>query len=618
MGQFLKLQFRAGINRENTAFANEGGWRDCDKIRFKQGYPESIGGWSRLSGATFLGVARNLFPWRTLSGTYYLGVGTHLKYYINAGGPYHDITPLRETTSAGDVTFQATNGSSTLRVDDLDHGAGINDFVTFSGAVSLGGNVTADELNKEFQITAIVDEDAYEVELAVTANASDTGNGGGAVVGEYQIITGKKDALVGTGWGAGVWGGGGWGTAEQSGSILANLRTWSHDNFGEDLVINPYGEGVYYWDATSGLSARAVALSDLAGAEDAPTVANRVLVSDQDRHLIVFGCDPATDPGNIDPLLVRWSDQENAADWQVLSTNTAGFQRLGSGTSILSAVQTKREIVIFTDQALYSMQFIGPPYTFGFHQLGGNVRLAGQNAMVAVDDVIYWMDDSRFMRYDGTIQEILCPVESHVFDNLTENQRAKVVAGSNSEFSEVWWFYPTGNENDRYVVFNYQENVWYYGTMTRTAWVDARLGRNPIAASTDMYLYYHEIGLNDGSTEPESSIHSWVESSSTDIAEGDKFMFAKRILPDLTFKTSTGMPQATFTVKAREFPGDGFEQEDDETAVQTATTPVETWTRWLDIRIRGRSYAVRVESDGLNTAWRLGVPRIDVKTDGRK
>jgi len=622
MGKLTPLRFRPGIVKDTTDYSNEGGWRDADLVRFRLGFPETIGGWAKEnSGSTFLGTCRNLHLWSTLAGIRYLGVGTHLKYYIAYAGGYNDITPIRETTSAGDVTFAATNGSTQITVTDVNHGATADSFVTFSGAVSLGGAIIADVLNQEYQIDSVEDADTYYITAkdtsgaAVAANGSDTGNGGASVIGEYQISAGLDTTAIGVGWGSDPWGSGGWGEPGGGNVLIQNLRTWSHDNFGEDLVFSPRAGNVYYWNATGGLNARGVPLSSLAGADDAPTAATVVLVSDQDRHLICFGADTSDDPGVIDPLLIRWSDQENVADWAVRTTNTAGSIRLSSGSAILSAIQTKREVAILTDQSLYTMQYLGTPYTFGVQEVGSIGTLAGPNACVAVDDRIYWMEEGRFMQYDGRITELPCTVKEFVFDDWNANQRFKVISGHNPRYSEVWWFYPDGDENDRYVSFNYVENVWMIGSISRTAWLSSGLSPFPLAAATDGYLYSHEFGTDDGSTDPATPLNPYIESSAIDVEDGDDFLFGSRILPDLTFRNSTGTPSVTMTIKGREYPGGAFTQTDPETVSEIA---VDQWTNQNFIRIRGRAFAIRVESNVLGCEWRLGTPRVEVRKDGKR
>jgi len=614
-----KLQFRPGIVRDTTDYTNEGGWRDGDKIRFRLGFPETIGGWTRYTSSTFLGTCRGLHSWISLTGANFISAGTNLKLYILDGNDPIDITPIRATTSAGDVTFAATNGSSTITVSDTNNGVFLNDFVTFSGAASLGGAITAAVLNKEYQVTSVVNANSYTITATATANSSDTGNGGGSVVGTYQINSGLDSAASGSGWGAGTWSRGSWSSAADVSIAGAQLRLWSMDNFGEDLIANVRGGGIYYWDASAGTSARAVDITTLSG-NNQPQAANLVLVSERDRHVLAFGCDPQGDPGNLDPLTIRFSDQESFTDWAATSTNTAGELRIGTGSEIIAAVQTKQQVIVFTDRSVSSMQFIGAPFTFGLSEVSTNTSIAGQNAAVAFGDAVYWMGDEVFYVYDGNVKLIPCPIEEYIFDNMNLSQRSKITSGLNSKFNEVWWFYPSteSETNDSYVVFNYAENSWYYGNLTRTAWYDNALSNLPIAASTDGYLYFHEDGLDDGSTNPPSPISSYIESSAIDMGDGDQFMFVSRVLPDLTFRSSTATPLATFTVSARDFPGANFDQTDSGNAVRTSEAPVEQFTEQLFFRLRGRSMALKVSSNTVGTQWRLGTPRADMRIDGRR
>jgi hypothetical protein len=614
-----KLQFRPGIVRDTTDYTNEGGWRDGDKIRFRMGSPETIGGWTQFTRTPMLGACRDLHAWTSLAGTRFVAAGTNLKLYLLDGDLPVDITPIRETTSAGDVTFAATDGSTTITVSDTNNGVFRNDFVTFSGAVSLGGVITADVLNQEYQVTSVVDGDSYTIESAAAANSSDTGNGGSSTVGAYQINTGLGDVALGSGWGAGTWSRGTWGSAADVTVLGSNIRLWSMDNFGEDLLANVRGGGIYYWDTSTGTATRAVNITALSGNAQ-PEVANIVLVSERDRHVIAFGCDPEADPGVLDPLTIRFSSQESFTDWAATAVNTAGELRVGTGSEIVAAVQTKQQVVVFTDRSVSAMQFIGAPFTFGLSEVSTNTSIVGQNAAVAFGDAVYWMGDDVFYKYDGNVQLIPCPVEEYIFADMNTTQRAKVTAASNSKFNEIWWFYPSTDSttNDSYVVFNYAENVWYYGTMARTAWDEGGVSGYAIAASTDGHVYFHENGVSDGSTNPPSAISSYIESSAIDIGDGDQFMFVSRILPDLTFRNSTGNPVATFSVSARNFPGANFDQTNSGTAVRTATAPVEQFTDQLFFRLRGRSMSLKVESNDVNTEWRLGTPRADMRTDGRR
>jgi hypothetical protein len=622
-----KLQFRPGLVRDLTSYSNEGGWRDGDKVRFRLGYPEKIGGWAKYSSSTFLGSCRALHNWTALDGSDFLGLGTHLKYYVEEGGTYNDLTPIRATTAAGDVTFAATNGSSTIVVSDLNHGAVLGDFVTFSGAVSLGGNVTAAILNAEHEVTSVTSNNVYEIAVSVTANASDTGNGGGAVVGEYQINIGLNSQVGGTGWGAGSWSRGTWGSAAPGGlTTTTQIRLWSHDNFGEDLLINPRDAGVYYWDKSSGTSTRAVELSTLSGVKTSvPTICKQIMVSDRDRHVLAFGCDgvgassSATQGDGVqDPLLIRFSDQENAIDWWPTATNSAGDLRLGSGSTFVKALETKREILIWTDTALTSMRFIGAPYVFGLQQLASNITIAGPNSAVATEDYVFWMGLDNFYVYAGQTAQLPCTVKEKVFNDINLEQSDKIYGGVNSEFSEVFWFYPSegSQQNDRYVVYNYLEKVWYFGTLERTAWLDRGTRPYPIATDNNGYTYNQEFGYDaDG-----AAMDSYIESAVIDLGDGEKFAYIRRLIPDLSFSGSTAIstPQATFTVKARDFPGEDFGNTGAGTTTRTQASPVEEYTKQLYIRTRGRSFAIRVESNALGAKWRLGSPRVDIREDGRR
>lgn len=616
-----KLVFRPGINRETTAYANEGGWWDGNLVRFRAGKPESIGGWAKYSLEQSLGTGRSLLTWTALDGTIYTGMGTNLKYYVIRGGGLNDITPIRETTPAGAVTFAATNGSAVITVSDTNHGALINDFVTFSGASSLGGVITGTILNAEHQITSVLSANSYTITVSVAANASDVGNGGASVIGAYQINTGLNVSVFGTGWGSGVWSRLTWGSGASVTIPGAQLRVWTQDNYGEDLLICVQDGGIYYWDASVGLAARAVALSSLAGAQAAPTVAKSVIVSERDRHVIAFGCDSEFVPGVQDPLLIRFSDQENPAEWRSLATNTAGELRIGTGSAIISAVQTKQQVIIFTDTSLHAMQYIGPPFTFGVGEVSSAISIMSPNSVVAVGDIVFWMGKNEFYAYDGAVTQIPCDVKEYVFSNINISQTLKVCAGHNSSFSEVWWFYPSAEseENDRYVIYNYEQRAWYYGGMPRTAWADRSVLGFPLAIAPDGYVYYQESGLNDDSVDPPGALDAYIESSVVDIGDGDQFMFATRIIPDLTFRNSTnGAPTATLTLKARNFPGGAYFATDSDPVTKTASLPVEQFTEQLFVRLRGRSMSLRVESNQINTAWRLGDPRLDLRSDGRR
>ena len=711
------LKFKPGIVSDITSYSNEGGFVDGDKVRFRFGFPEKFGGWEKYSPNQYLGSARRLHNWVALDGSDFMGIGTHLKYYIEEGQTFNDVTPIRNTTGAGDITFAATNGSTTITVTDPAHGANEKDFVTFSGAATLGGTITATILNAEFQITRLISSNAYEITSSVAANSSDTGNGGSSVVGAYQINVGLDNTVGGTGWGAGQWsgttsgalatqlaealdasetaidvdsatgvtagdlilieeelitvgtissntlgtGGGpstrgasgtaaathadntlvrlatgnadsandfvGWGNAASVTVPGAQIRLWSHDNFGEDIIINPRDGGLFYWDKTNGLGNRAVELSatsTYSGETSVPTVAKQVLVSDQDRHVIVFGCDglgansSATQGNGVqDPLLIRFSSQENPVDFFPTATNTAGDLRLGGGSTFVQAVETKQQILVFTNKTLHAMKFIGPPFTFGLQELSKNITIMSPFSAIAVDDAVYWMGVDTFYVYAGgqTIQ-LPCTVKDKVFLDFNFEERDKVHVGLNSEFSEILWFYPSsaGTEIDKYVAYNYLEKVWYYGTLVRQAWLDRGI-RNLPQATGNQYLYNHEVGFDDDG----SAMTSFIESSAIDIGDGDKFLFIKQVIPDITFNGSTSVnPDVSFTMKTRNNPGANFNETTQVTTQRSATSPVEQFTEKLNYRLRGRSFALRIDSTSLGTKYKLGTPRVDIRQDGRR
>jgi len=632
-----KLQFRPGVNRETTSYTNEGGWFDVDKVRFRFGMPEKIGGWEKFSGFSYLGTARAMHPWVALDNGRFIGIGTSLKYYLNQdGGSFSDITPIRSTTSAGDVTFAASNGSATITVTDTAHGAVSGDFVTFSGAASLGGNITAAVLNQEYNITEVLTDNTYTIAARtagttiqditvngalspspVTASGSDSGNGGSSTVGAYQISIGLDTSTFGAGWGIGFWGRGTWGSAATTPLVTSTLRVWSHDNFGEDLLINVRNGGIYYWDKTTGSAARAVSLDSLSGATSTPTIAKQIMVSDRDRHIIAFGCDTEANPGVQDPLAIRFSSQESLTDWASTATNTAGELRLGSGSEIVTAVETRQQILVYTDESLYAMQFLGPPFTFGVNLVSENITTMGPLCAVAVEDNVFWMGQKEFYVYGGTVQRLPCTVRDFVFDDINLNQREKIVAATNTSFSEVWWFYPSesSDTNDRYVVYNYEQQVWYYGAMARSFWMDRGIFDQPIAAGPNNYLYSQETGFDDDG----SALTAYIESSQIDIADGEQFSFIRRMIPDLTFRGSTaGSPSANITVKTRNFPGGNYLQSTSSAVTKSASVPVEQFTDQVHLRLRGRSFAMRVESTASGVGWRLGSPRLDVRPDGRR
>jgi len=649
------IKFKPGIDRSSTSLANEGGWYDGDKIRFRLGYPEKIGGWVKDNGAagsgptppsgSFWGVCRSLWNWISLAGRNYLSLGTNRKLYVqdSADGDFYDVTPIRSTTT-NTATFAATSGSSVITVTDAGHGAQTGDFVLFSGAVSLGGNVTADVLNQEFEIT-YVNTNEYTITVSVTADGSDTGNGGGAVTSQYEITGGNEYYATAAGFGAGGWGGAttgftstGWGLSAAVG-VGVQLRLWSQINYGEYLMCNPRGGAIYMWVPSAAPSAfyRAQILSSTnTNTQDGtaywttdsscPTVCNIVHVSDQSRFTIAFGCN---DYGSaiLNPLLVRWSDQEDYATWAPSATNQAGSFTLSAGSEIITVTSQRQEILVFTDAAVYSMQYLGPPYVWGFQQLGSNVSVAGPKAVITASNTTFWMGEDKFYFYDGRVQTLPCTVWQYVFNNINRDQHYQIHAATNEGFDEVWWFYCSAGSTsiDRYVVFNYSEKAWYYGTLARTAWLDTPLRQTPTAAGYDGQLFYHEQGVDDGSTNPPTAINSYIQSSDFDIGDGYQYSFAWKMLPDFKFDGSTvTAPSVNITLRPRQNPGSNYGTSEGGNVVSansyvtTRQYNVQQFTQELNIRVRGRQMAFRVESDTAGTQWQLGVPRIDIKPDGRR
>jgi hypothetical protein len=620
-----KILFRPGVNRENTRYTNEGGWYECDKIRFRQGNPEVIGGWVRYSTSTFLGVCRSLWNWVTIGRLNLIGIGTNLKFYISRGGTYFDITPLRTTVIINTNPF-AGNGTTTVTVTDTAHGGITNDFVTFSGATGTYSTI----FNAEYQIT-VLNADTYTI---TTPSIIAAGNYGGASVSAaYQISTGSAIQQPLFGWGAGGWGLSAWGFGSTPAGENA-LRLWSQNNFGDSLVFGYRKGAIYYWDAALGLSARGVLVSSLAGASGVPVIQNYLFVSDTSRFVFAFGCnDPnAVDPYAQDPMLIRWSDQESLVDWTPSITNQAGSVRLSHGSEIVTAVQTRQEIVVFTDSSVYSLQYLGPPYVWSSQLLGDNISIYSQNAAVLASGVVYWMGVDKFYMYDGRVNTLNCDLRRFVFENINFTQNLQVFAGTNEGFNEVWWFYCSLNSNeiDRYVIYNYIEKVWYYGTMSRTAWLDSGLLNYPIAATYNTsagtgLLINHESGINDEATETVLPLNAYIASSEFDIGDGHNFAFVWRVLPDLTFANSTNSPTtgdpATVTMTLQGLANSGSGVTSDAAQPVSAGTTyniTEEFTGQIYTRFRGRQMIFKIASNQVNTTWQLGSPRIDIRQDGRR
>jgi len=773
-----KLQFRPGVNREGTTLSNEGGYFDGDKIRFRSGYPEKIGGWQADSGAyfttvptatfsssgtstaatptsaSFWGIAKGLWNWINLTGYNLLGVGTDLKYYIqnSSGGAYNDVTPMRVTTSAGAVTFAATSGSTTLVVTNASHGAQVADFVCFTGAVTLGGVITATVLNREYQVQTVTSNNTYTITSSVAANASDIGNGGGSVIGNYQLTTGYTTFTLGTGWGAGGWGGSvgpsattaltasinssstaaiavtsttgfaasgliyigsegisypsttgttfaspvirgfnttaaahtngdavfqypstatGWGSPATTG-IGIQLRLWSQSNYGEDLIINPRGAAMYYWanNASPNIYDRCQIIKASTNVvtksgtftpdSTCPSVTNFVLVSDASRFTFAFG---TNDPTGVyatvaqDPMQVRWSDQNTVAVWTPAITNQAGGIRLSHGSQIITAIQTRQEILVLTDSAIYSFQYLGAPYVWGSQLLADNISIIGPNAMIVVNNVTYWMGTDKFYMYSGRVETLPCALRQYIYNNINLTEAFQFFAGTNEGYNEIWWFYcsitgtTSAGENgtgtpaspnrlvDRYVIYNHLERTWYYGTWNgttvrpRTAWLDSPLRAEPIAGIgynsggvyTNGAVVYHETTVDNNETTTPVAIDAYVQSSDFDIGDGHNFGFVWRLIPDITFDgSSAATPSVNFTVRPRAFPGSNYgnsnspDVDSTQSYVSTTTYNVQQFTQQVYVRIRGRQMAFKISSSDLGTQWQLGVPRIDVRPDGRR
>ena len=620
---FAKFKFQPGINKEGTNYSNEGGWFDADKIRFRKGRPERIGGWQKNSGNSFIGPARKIHVYKDADQIQYNLIGTHKKLYVQQGNVFNDITPIRSTTGAGDVTFSASNGDATLTVADTGHGAVQGDFVTFSDASSLGGNIIASVLNQEYEIATIVNDNSYTVEAkdtsgsTVTANSSDTGNGGSSVVGAYQINIGLDTYVSSTGWGVGTWSASTWGSA----TALSNtnqLRLWSLDNFGDDGLCLARNGALFYWDESSGVTTRAVAASSRAGASDTPVAALQIMMSDVDRHVIAFGCN-AIGSSTLDPLLVRFSDAENAVDWTPTATNSAGGVQLSTGSTIIGALQTRQEILIWTDAGIVSMRFVGSPFIFSFNEVATGMSLISPNAVATGGNTVFFMDNGAFYQYSGSAQRLPCTVLDHVFSDFNLDQAFKVFAAPIPQHNEIIWFYPSADseEVNRYVTYNYLEKSWSIGTtsdgFTRTAWNPAYILNNPIAAgkldTTDInYLYNHEVGHSaDG-----SSFTAFIESADFDLdPDGEKFMFISKLIPDLEYRGSDDTGNTVnFVIKGRDYPLQSLS-----TLQTVAVTPNSTFT---NTRARSRQSAIRVENTADNFSWRLGDLRLELRQDGKR
>lgn len=715
-----RLKFNPGVNRDTTDYSNTGGWYDCDKIRFRNGLPEKIGGWQKFLNAAFLGTARDILRWASLNSTIYTCIATNIKVYINGGslGSYTDVTPLRATVTLTNP-FTTTNSSATVVVTDAGHGCVEGDYVTFSGSGAVGG-VPAADFNKEHEVTHVVDNDNYQIVVATSATSGATG--GGTVTAEYQINIGLDTLVFGTGWGAGPWGGAsspdnvisipagdidatsgsanlvitytshgllagdsvvisgittsigginkkfinraftivsattntftvttqftatstagsseiasistyisttnggtatGWGVGAEESTLALQLRLWSLENYGEDLLMNPRDGGIYYWTENTPAQ-RAVNITALSGAQNCPTLVSKMLVSEIGQHVLAFGSDPYGG-GPQDKMLIRWSSDQRPEYWDETDTaENAGSLRLSNGSFIMTAEQTRQEILVWTDTALYSLQYQGTPYIFTATLVSSGTDIIGPNSTATAVNTTFWMGSDNFYYYDGTVNRMPCTVREKVFLDINFEQRYKVYAGINSENNEVIWFYPSADstENNRYVVYNYAEKAWYYGSMARTTWADRGFGDNPLATSPDHYAYYQEVGTDDGSTNPPSAIEAYIQSSPVEIEDGDRIAFVSRIIPDISFRNTGDYNPARsvdFSIQPQMYPGASKGTADSNPV--TYNYQVNGFTDQLFTRIRGRSVILTVSSDEVGVAWRLGTPRFDIRMDGRR
>jgi hypothetical protein len=699
-----KITLKSGVNRENTRYTNENGWYESDKVRFRQGTPEKIGGWVRISTNTFLGTCRSLLAWVTLGSEKLLGVGTSLKFYISSGGQYFDSTPYASTQALGSNPFTtntATNQTisgvayTTVTVTDATTGFRVGNYVDFYNAPTVRGVV----LTGSFPITTAI-VGSYTILVPGTAATSGTGGGTG-VYAFYEINTGPEFAVPLTGWGAGTWGSGSWGIGVTG---TDPVRLWSQSNFGEDLIFGFRGGGIYYWDASTGyratpvtvtiaspgvisfvstipnntaiqllttgalptglvpgtvyyavnasdntcnlaatagggpintsgtqsgthyLSMRGINVVNLAYATDVPIRQNFIIVSDINRFVFCMGC---TEYGSstFNPMLIRWADQESITDWTPRATNQAGFLQLSHGSQIVTAIQSRQEILVWTDSSLYSMQYVGAPVVWKADTVGDNISIAGENAVAYANGVSYWMGVDKFYKYDGRTQTLRCDLRQYVFGDINNAQFDQVCAGTNEGFNEVWWFYCSlnSNQNDRYVVYDYVEDVWYYGNIARTAWLDTGVLDNPVGATYLNNLVIHEIGYDDNASGTPAPIEASITSAEFDIEDGDKFMFIYRMLPDVTFRGSTvTSPAITMTLYPLQNSGSGYNNPASVGGsayagiTRTAEIPVEQFTGQVFVRVRGRQLAYKVSSSSLGVAWQFGSPRFDIRADGRR
>jgi hypothetical protein len=634
----LKLQFKPGVNRDVTNYSGEGGWWECDKIRFRSGLPEKLGGWIKYSPNYFYGVCRNLFSWVTSFSDLFLAVGTNCKLYIEIGGRYNDVTPIRATFTSTDTdnSLTVTSGSQVVLVTlPVPHGALTGDFVTISGVTGTVGGVPDAEINANHRVTVLSNFSfTFTVDTAATSTVAATG--GTAITMAFEIHAGSAGLIYGYGWGVGLWGRNAWGSGANV-PVVSPQQDWWFDSFDNDLFANVRGGAPFVWlrgtlpDPTNALSTRAISLQDYATAEgweadDVPAMVTQLMVSQQDRHLLAFGAVPfgSTDPNDFDPLLIRWADQDTPGDWTPTPINSAGFLRASRGSRIVTALSTRQEVLVWTDITLYALQFLGTTDVFGLQEYAPDITIAGPRARISASNVVYWMGRSKFYMYSGRVETLDCTLLSHVFDNLNYNQLDQIIAGTNEEWNEIWWFYPSAlsEKNDSYVIYNYVEKIWYYGMMARTAWMDSQLYTSPLASNNETpdaatetgLVYNHEEGVNDDTLPMEA----YIQSNDFDLGDGDKFMLSRRLIPDVKFQFSTAeTPEVTFTLQSRNFPGSA-RRADAQDARAVTQTAVGEFTEQVFIRARARQMSLKVSSDGLGVHWNLGTSRLDVREDGSR
>lgn len=618
------LTFRPGVSREGTNYANEGGWYATDKVRFRSGFPENIGGWQRYNSNQYTDVCRSLHNWTTLEGNNYTGVGTNIRFFIEFNGDIYNITPYRLIVNPLTPTnpLAVNAGSATITITYVNHGAASNDYILISGAVMSHSGIPNSEVNTYHQIT-VLDKDTFAFNVT-TLSTYTGGDGGAAIELKFEASAGLPINIIGLGWGIGTWGRGGWGSAASSGGVVQQLGYWSQDNYGQSLVIAPTNGEIYYWDPTVSIDVYgipdtdAVKLSSLPSAADCPSVVTGILVTEEN-HLVALGVNAIGETEKT-PMLIRWADQDNPANWTPSNTTSAGGYKLTYGDTIITAIKTRQETLIFTDSALYGMQYVGTPYTFNIQPRSTNITIASPFAAISVNNITYWMGHKKFFTYNGTVESLPCSLRQYVFNDFNYSQEAQVYAGSVGEFNEIWWFYCSQDSvtPDRYVIYNYMERIWYYGQMNRTAWIDCPAREYPIAA-IDGNLIYQENGLEDNATGTPAPILAYIQSADFDLDDGYQFAFVKRLIPDVTFSGSTETsPSVTMTLYARDFPGAPYDQETDTPVGRSTVVPVEEYTDQAWVRLRGRQIAFRVESDSTGTQWSLGIPRVDVQQDGRR